>query len=236
MSEPVTPERAKTAVIYLRVSTPGQAHRGGEAEGYSIPAQREQCRRKAASLHAEVVQEFVDPGVSAKTADRPELQRMIEYARAAAVDFVIFRKSNRLARHTLDAATIWDVLVDQAGIELISCCEETRNTAAGRLNFIIFSGLGEYENRNLKTEVIKGMTQKAKIGGTPGKPPVGYLNISKIVNGQIVVRTIEIDPERAPLIIWAFEVYATGVWSLNRLTAEPRTARPPNPIDTQTAR
>lgn len=34
----VAPEPAATAVIYLRVSTKEQAERGGEAEGFSIPA------------------------------------------------------------------------------------------------------------------------------------------------------------------------------------------------------
>jgi site-specific DNA recombinase len=46
------------AVIYLRVSTKEQAQRDGDPEGYSIPAQREACRRKAGSLGAAVVQEF----------------------------------------------------------------------------------------------------------------------------------------------------------------------------------
>ena len=36
-----------SAVIYLRVSTKEQAQRGGEAEGFSIPAQRAACLRKA---------------------------------------------------------------------------------------------------------------------------------------------------------------------------------------------
>ena len=59
------------AVIYLRVSTKEQAEKGGEAEGYSIPAQREACKRKATSLGVVVVEEFVDRGESAKSADRP---------------------------------------------------------------------------------------------------------------------------------------------------------------------
>ncbi len=35
------------AVIYLRVSSKEQAEKGGGAEGFSIPAQREGCKRKA---------------------------------------------------------------------------------------------------------------------------------------------------------------------------------------------
>jgi DNA invertase Pin-like site-specific DNA recombinase len=31
------------AILYLRVSTKEQAERGGETEGFSIPAQRDAC-------------------------------------------------------------------------------------------------------------------------------------------------------------------------------------------------
>ena len=73
------------AVIYLRVSTKDQAARGGEAEGFSIPAQRDACLRKAQSLGAVVVEEFVDRGESARSADRPELQRLLHYVRDQSV-------------------------------------------------------------------------------------------------------------------------------------------------------
>src|SRR5262249_28552982 len=69
---------------------------------------------------------------------------------------------------------------------------------------------------NLRTEVIKGMTQKAKAGGTPAMAPLGYLNIREIVDGR-EVRTVAFDPERGPLIAEAFELYATGEWTARTL-------------------
>ena len=66
-------ENASLALGYLRVSTRGQAERGGGAdEGFSIPAQREANKRKALSMGAMVGKEFVDRGASAKSADRPD--------------------------------------------------------------------------------------------------------------------------------------------------------------------
>jgi len=41
-----SPAAEPSAVLYLRVSTKEQAQRGGEAEGFSIPAQRAACQRK----------------------------------------------------------------------------------------------------------------------------------------------------------------------------------------------
>ena len=66
----LTPKRA---VSYVRVSTREQAERGGHEEGFSIPAQRDANRRKATSIGALVVKEFVDRGESARSANRPEL-------------------------------------------------------------------------------------------------------------------------------------------------------------------
>src|ERR1051326_7983363 len=66
-----------TAIVYLRVSTARQARSGGEPEGYSIPAQREACVRKARDLGATVVDEYVDAGASARSADRPALQELL---------------------------------------------------------------------------------------------------------------------------------------------------------------
>lgn len=93
------PAGAKTAISYVRVSTREQAERNGSPEGYSIPAQAEACRRKAAALGATLVEEYIDRGESAKTSDRPELQRMLERIRTQRdVSFVIVHKVDRLAR------------------------------------------------------------------------------------------------------------------------------------------
>ena len=53
-------EQPTTAVIYVRVSTKEQAEMGGDPEGFSIPAQREACLRKAETMGAVVAAEFGD--------------------------------------------------------------------------------------------------------------------------------------------------------------------------------
>ena len=68
---------ARRAVIYVRVSSSQQADTDYDPEGFSIPAQREACPRKAASLGLQVVDEFVDRGESAKTANRAGLQALL---------------------------------------------------------------------------------------------------------------------------------------------------------------
>jgi site-specific DNA recombinase len=206
------------AVAYIRVSSKEQAEKGGEAEGFSIPAQREACGRKAASLHAALIEQFVERGESAKTADRPELQRMLAYIADHRVKYVIVHKIDRLARNRADDVAI-NLAIRQAGAELVSVSENIDQTPSGLLLHGIMASISEFYSRNLATEVIKGTTQKAKNGGTPGRAPTGYLNVRKFENGR-EVRYIEVDPVRGPLMAWAFDAYRTGDWTIRRLLAE----------------
>lgn len=210
------PENAFTrALIYLRVSTKEQAEMGGEAEGFSIPAQRAACLRKAESLGAVVEEEFVDRGESAKTANRPELMKMLSYLRENSVQYVIVHKVDRLARNRADDVVI-TMEIKQSGATLISCSENIDETPSGVLLHGIMSSIAEFYSRNLATEVVKGLNQKAMSGGTISKAPLGYRHVRQTQNGR-EVRSVEVDPERAALVKWAFETYATGDWTLHRL-------------------
>ncbi len=42
---------------------------------------------------------------------------------------------------------------------------------------------------------------------------MGYLNVTRRDELGREVRTAEVDPDRAPLVRWAFEAYATGNYS-----------------------
>jgi len=216
IAESMTP---KFAVSYLRVSTRGQAERGGgHDEGFSIPAQREANRKKALSMGAIVGKESVDRGASAKSADRPQLQAMLEYVKenAARVDYVIVHKVDRLARNRDDDSDIMRVL-RECGVQLVSASESIDNTPSGMLLHGIMSSIAEFYSQNLATEVKKGMGEKVKSGGTVGKAPLGYINVRRIDEKGREERTVELDPERAPLIKQAFEEYATGEWSISNL-------------------
>ena len=208
----------KRAAIYLRVSTAAQATRGREPEGYSIPAQREACQAKAAELDAEVVAEYVDRGESAKTADRPALKELLARLEAQRdLDYVIVHKVDRLARNRYDDATITYAL-HEAGVELVSVTENIDRTPVGTFMHAIVAANAEFYSANLAAEAKKGLVQKAKTGGTPHRAPLGYLNVRKLIEGQ-EVRTVEVDPERAPHVRWAFAAYASGAYTLDTLLA-----------------
>lgn len=166
---------AALAVSYLRVSTKEQAEKGGMDVGYSIPAQRDANLRKAGTIGSRVIAEFVDAGESARTADRPDLMRMIQYVQTHKVSYCVVHKVDRLTRNRADDVAIHLALRD-AGVMLVSATENFDETPSGMLLHGIMSTIAEFYSRNLATEVLKGMSQKAASGGTIGKAPVGYLN------------------------------------------------------------
>src|SRR5438105_1306409 len=123
----------KRAAAYLRVSTSKQADKDFDPEGYSLPAQREACYRKAKDKQAEVVDEYMDRGESAKTADRPEFQRLLDRVRTKRdIDYVLVDKVDRFARNVRDAVNIIYEL-KAAGAQLVSVKENIDETPAGQL-------------------------------------------------------------------------------------------------------
>ena len=206
------------AVLYVRVSTKEQLQGDGDPDGYSIPAQRQACARRADALGATVVETFIERGESARSADRPELQRMLTYLASEPVQYVIVHKVDRLARNRLDDVTI-TAAIQASGAQLVSVTENIDETPSGTLMHGIMSSIAEFYSRNLANEVIKGTQQKVSAGGTPHIAPLGYLNVRRVMDGR-EVRTIEVDPDRAELVRWAFEAYASGEYSLSKLASE----------------
>ena len=206
----------KRAVIYLRVSTAAQADKDYNAEGYSIPAQRDACIRKAEALGARVVEQYVDRGESARSADRPALLEMLGRLRTQKdVDYVIVHKVDRLARNRADDVEIV-LAIRSSGAEVVSATENIDQTPSGTLLHGIMATIAEFYSQNLAAEVRKGLLQKVRMGGTPTRPPLGYLNTIDRIEGR-EVRSVAVDPERAPLVRWMFEAYLTGEFLIRQL-------------------
>ncbi len=83
----------------------------------------------------------------------------------------------------------------------------------------VLTGINAYYSRDLAIKITDGRVTKAKLGGTPGRAPLGYLNKKKW-DGANDIRYVEIDEERAPLVHWAFQAYATADWPLKALADE----------------
>jgi site-specific DNA recombinase len=209
----------KTAVLYLRVSTTSQVHTDYDPEGISIPAQRVACERKAEQMGLTVVGEYVEPGRSATTiVKRPVFQEMLARIKNERdVDYVVVYNLSRLNRNRVHDAQVL-MLMRSLKVTLISAQENIDETPAGQLMHGILAAFNEYRSNSDGADIRYKMGQKAKKGGTVTRTKIGYLNVREMVDGH-EIRTVGIDPERAPHIRLAFELAATGDYTMERLAS-----------------
>ena len=208
------------AVLYLRVSSKKQVSTDFDPEGISLPAQRVACQRKAEQLGLDVVDEYIEPGVSGtETTKRVAFQEMLERIRTKRdVDHVIIYKLSRLHRNRLDEAFTMAEL-RKRGVTLLSATEHIDDTPTGRLMQGILSSFNEFRSAEDGADIAYKLGEKAKKGGTISMAPLGYINVGQRVEDR-EVRTVDFDPERAPLVKLAFELYATGKYSAPELAEE----------------
>ncbi len=229
----------KRAVIYLRVSTPSQVNTDYDPEGISLPAQRRACYRKADQLGITIIDEYIEPGRSAREmTKRLAFQQMLERIRTERdVDYVIIYKLSRMARNRFDDAIVGAEL-KKRGVTLISATESIDETPVGQLMHGILAAFNEFRSAEEGADIAYKMGEKAKKGGTLGKAPIGYINTIDRIDGR-EIRAVAIDEERAPLVRLAFEMYAAGEATLediqNELTdrglrTRPTQRRPAGPI------
>ncbi|WP_275669626.1 recombinase family protein [Metabacillus litoralis] len=94
----------KQVAIYCRVSTEEQA-----SEGYSISAQKQTLRQYANLYGWEVIDEYIDEGISGKDIKgRPAMQRMITDVEKRKFQAVLVWKISRLSRNMLDTLVLLD--------------------------------------------------------------------------------------------------------------------------------
>ena len=84
------------------------------------------------------------------------------------------------------------------------------NSRGGRLSADIQAVVASDFIRNLREETRKGMYGRLKQGLFPFRAPIGYVHSGKGLPK-------EIDPNKGPLVRKAFELYATGKWSMAKL-------------------
>ncbi len=219
----------KRAFAYLRVSSDGQVKTDYSDDGLSINAQREGVREKALSLDSEIAGEFSDPGRSAyvdlhkRTGFLAMLDELKQRNRHAStrVDYVIVWALSRWARNTVDH---WQTraIIREAGARLISITEPMagEDSAAAFLYESMIATHNQFQSMQTGENVKRGLKQKASVGGTYGRAPLGYLNdVDNLPDGRRV-SIVTIDPERGPHVTFAFQLYATGEYSISQLAAE----------------
>ncbi|HCD1644745.1 TPA: recombinase family protein [Staphylococcus aureus] len=183
---------------YIRVSTERQV------EGYSIEGQITQIEQYCQFNGYELVDIYADRGISGKSMNHPELQRMLNDAKNGKLDCVMVYKTNRLARNTSDLLTIVEELHRQ-NVEFFSLSErmEVKNST-GKLMLQILASFSEFERNTILENIYNGQHQRALKGYYQGNLPLGYNNIPDNK------KELMINQHEANIVKYIFESYAKG--------------------------
>lgn len=135
---------------YCRVSSVGQA-----VDGVSLDAQRAKIAAWCTANDAELVQVYVDAGLSGGRADnRPGLQEALHAVCQGKGNALVVYSLSRMARSTKDTIVIAERL-HKAHANLVSLSERIDTTsAAGRMVFRMLAVFAEFE-RDLASERTK---------------------------------------------------------------------------------
>jgi site-specific DNA recombinase len=136
--------------LRLRVSTKEQT------ENLSLPTQLRACEEYCRREGYEILEQFREEGESAKTVDRPQLQRLLKYCRThkGKVHFVVVFNLTRFAREKYDHFALRSHL-KSLGISLRSATEPIDDTSTGKL---INGG---------RTRVLRTVRQRRAVGSYP---------------------------------------------------------------------
>lgn len=199
-------------ILYCRVSSKEQ-----EETGYSLDAQEKLLKEYADKRGFEV-----DPRVFKVTESasgkqiRKTFAEMLQHAEKKGIKIILCEKIDRLTRNLKDAATASDWICEDAEREIHFVKENfvvNKNTRAHEnLVWDMKVAIARFYTNNLSEEVRKGQKEKLAQGWLPTKPPIGYKTI-----GDKGHKIHVIDLDKASWIKQAFELYASGNYSLMAL-------------------
>lgn len=184
------------AVIYARYSSDSQRDE-------SIDGQIRECTEYAQKENITILGTYIDRALSARTADRPDFQRMIADSEKGMFDAVLVWKLDRFSRDRYDSAHYKHIL-KKNGVRVISAKEAISDGPEGIILESMLEGMNEYYSAELAVKIRRGQKENAlKCKANGGGKPLGYL-VDPETHKYII------DPITAPIVREVFERYANG--------------------------
>ncbi len=200
------------AVLFARVSSREQ-----EETGYSLPSQEKLLKEYAERRDFRIAKRFSISESASGLNQRKTFNEMLNYVKNRDIKVIVCEKVDRLTRNLKDAVSIneWINEDTERQVHFVkeNCILSKDSKSNEKFIWNIKVSVAQYYIDNLSEEVKKGQKEKIAQGWLPTKPPLGYKTI-----GEKGHKIHVIDDEKAPLIKKAFDLYATGNYSLKKLT------------------
>jgi site-specific DNA recombinase len=200
------------SILFCRVSSKEQ-----EETGYSLPAQEKLLEDYANKKNYHCSKIFSISESASGHKRRKIFDQMIKYLKKQNINIIICEKVDRLTRNLRDAVVIneWVNGSEKREVHFLKENFVLHKNSMSHDKFIwnIKVSTSQFYIDNLSEEVKKGQKEKLTQGWLPTKPPFGYKTV-----GEKGHKIHIIDEEIAPLVKKMFNLYATGNYSIKKLS------------------
>lgn len=159
----------KTAYLYLRASSSKQDK--------SVNQQRVACTAYAKANHIQIVDEYMDDGISAYSGkERPGFTDLLKRCKANPVDYVLLWDINRFSRR-YNEGMVELLLLERAGVKLMDTVSGLydSNDLGGAVKQLLGLWGSEDYSRKLSAAVKRGLDEMKEAGYCSGPAPYGYV-------------------------------------------------------------
>lgn len=206
-TEPKASPNRLRAVGYCHVSTKRQAD-----HQISLEEQDKKIDATCVLRDADLVETFVEPGLTARADRRPELKRMLEFAcnPANQIDLVIVFACSRFFRNVTQYLQYKEKL-KEAGVRLISATQDIPEGPHGELMETILAAFDGHQSEVNAGIVRDMMMANAEEGYWNGSaPPFGYRTKVALVLRRKEKKVLEINEEEATIVNMVFRLCLHG--------------------------
>ncbi len=194
-----TPQKA---VIYCRVSTPGQVE-----DGNGLDSQEARCRDYAQRVNYEIIGVFHEKGISSGLFDRPDFKKMITFLRQCEEDKIMVLIDD-INRFSGDVQVHWDLKsqLAMAGGLLESPTMKFGDSPDDKLIENLLASVAQHRREKIAETTKNRMKGRALNGYWCFAAPFGYKYENVEGHGNLLVR----DEPLASVIQEALEGFASG--------------------------
>lgn len=160
-----TEKKLRTA-LYGRVST---------QNGQDVGLQLDELRQVAQQRGWEIVEEFIDEGISGSKVSREGLDAMLDTARRGKLDLIAVWRLDRLGRSLQHLIALLDELAG-LGVQFVSLRDAgiDSTSPSGRFMLQVIGAVAEFERAIIRERVIAGVRRAQAKGKHCGRPRVEF--------------------------------------------------------------
>lgn len=167
-----------------------------ERQAMSIDGQLSEMKEMAKKEKL-FVSEIITESHSAKqSGQRPEFNRLLQGLLENKYNAILTWAPDRLSRNAGDLGRIVDFMDQGKLIKIQTYSQSFSNNPNEKFLLMILCSQAKLENDQKGLNVKRGLRAKCSIGIRPGPAPAGYINVMRTNR----ISTVELDPERAPII------------------------------------